>query len=221
MPRKVKTAWEIGSTVFVVAAAVAMLFLFIQDRRDSALSDDPALRFVDSWRDWTASAITVGDPDARMVVSAFMDFQCPHCRNLASVIDSLLAAYPQDLALQFHHFPLNGHRAATPAAMAADCAERQGRFKEMNDLLFRQMDSLGIKPWSSFAEEAGLKDVPLFRDCMDQPLGSFPRILTGRKLGKSVGVRGTPKVWINGVLFQGRTVEAFQDHARSLGVVLR
>jgi protein-disulfide isomerase len=53
----------------------------------------------------------------------------------------LTADYPTEVAVVFHHFPLNGHRFARAAALAGDCAAAQGRFAEMKEQLFARQDS--------------------------------------------------------------------------------
>lgn len=66
--------------------------------------------------------------------------------------------------------------------------------------LFMQRDSLGVKPWRRFAEEAGVGDLDGFEACVALPADSFPRIARGREVGERTGVRGTPTVWINGTV---------------------
>ncbi len=57
-----------------------------------------------------------------------------------------------------------------------------------------------------------------FQTCLQQPEDEFPRVGAGRTLGESLGVKGTPTVWVNGEPFQGRAVEAFLEKAQELGL---
>jgi protein-disulfide isomerase len=218
MRRQAHTAWDVGSTVVVVAAAVTMLVFYLKDRKPPPDFHGSAVAAITDWRGWEESAVRSGPEQAPMVVAAFMDFECPFCRDLAAVLDSLSARLPGKVAFEFHHFPLNGHRFATKAAMAAECALRQGRFDDMRRALFARMDSLDSEDWVALAVDAGVPDLPAFQTCMQRPLGEFARIFAGRSLGKRLGVAGTPTVWINGRLFRGRTLESFREEARSLGL---
>ncbi len=55
------------------------------------------------------------------------------------------------------------HKSAFKAAVATHCAEEQGKFWEMHDLLFENQRTL--EPWSPHAQALGL-DVARFDDCM-------------------------------------------------------
>jgi thiol-disulfide isomerase/thioredoxin len=211
-------AWEVLSTGIVVAAAVTMLFFYLRDRAQGGEHIESGLAYVEDWRDWDASAIRMGAEDAQMVVAAFMDFECPFCREMVPIFDSLTEEYGEKVAIEFHHFPLGGHTMAGPAAMAADCGYRQGRFEEMYHTLFAQMDSIGSKAWSGFAKDAGIPDISAFEACLRLPQGEFPRITAGRTLGARIGVTGTPKVWVNGELFHGRRLSDFRKKATELGL---
>ena len=158
----------------------------------------------------------MGSENARMVVATFMDFQCPFCRDLVPVLDLLRSEYGSQITVEFHHFPLPGHRHALKAAMVAECADRQGKFEEMYYTLFQQMDSLGTKTWTALASEAGIPDLAVFNACQMLPRSEFPRIDAGRELGLSIGVEGTPRIWVNGSLMSSPTLEAFKKRARAL-----
>ena len=77
----VRGAWEVVSTMIVVAAAITMLTLYLQDRKRSVSASESGQAFVDDWRDWGESAVRMGAEDATMVVALFMDFTCPFCRK--------------------------------------------------------------------------------------------------------------------------------------------
>src|SRR5512140_2318681 len=78
-----------------------------------------------------------GPSDAWVTVIEFGDFQCGFCRAEEPIVVNLEAAYAPDVRVVFKHYPLMSHADARPAAVAAECANAQGRFWEMHDLLFR------------------------------------------------------------------------------------
>jgi len=129
-----------------------------------------------------------------------MDFECPFCAKWSARVDSLIEEYPTQVQLVVHHYPLSIHANATSAAVAAECAHQQKNFREFQRIMFAQQSQLGEKPWIDFAAESAMPDLERFEHCMALPPDSFPRIAHGMELGKSSGVRGTPTVWINGLI---------------------
>ena len=70
---------------------------------------------------------SLGAPGADVVLVEFSDFQCPYCKEEATMIrQNLLKAYPQNVRLYFKTFPLESlHPWAKPAAIASHCVFRQ------------------------------------------------------------------------------------------------
>lgn len=94
-----------------------------------------------------ANAPIEGNAQAKVVIAEFSDFQCPFCKrwsdqNLARIRERL----GDDVAFAFLHFPLTQiHPNAGNASLAATCAEDQGKFWEMHDMLFaRQNEWQGL-----------------------------------------------------------------------------
>ena len=79
-----------------------------------------------------------GSRNARVMIAEFSDFQCPFCKrwndeNLARIRSKL----GNDVALAFLHFPITQiHPNAGNASIASLCADEQGKFWQMHDLLF-------------------------------------------------------------------------------------
>lgn len=217
---KSRTTLETVSTVLLTVAAVAVAAVYVYGQ----LAGGPGVpgevveeSEIENWQEDTALGIRIGPADARMVVTEFMDFTCPFCAMVVPAVDSLLSHYPADVAVVFQHFPL-GRPLSLPSAMATECADRQGRFKPMYQLLFAQQESLGSKDWVTFAEEAGIPDLTAFAECVQLPAEAFPRIDAGRDLGMRRNVNGTPTLYVNGRRFGGRSFEEFREVAEKLGL---
>jgi protein-disulfide isomerase len=178
--------------------ALVMLGVFLFDQQDTTARTTSLL--VDDWEAEARQGIMMGPMEAPVVVVAFMDFQCPYCARLATRLDSLSQEYPGKIQVAMHHFPLTSHTLALPAAIAAECAERQGRFGDFVRAVFRRQAELneGVVDWSSVASEAGVPQLRIFEECAQMPVDSFPRIAYGQELGARTGVAGTPTVWVNG-----------------------
>jgi protein-disulfide isomerase len=203
-----------------MVVAVTMLSIYLYDRAQANPRTHP-VSAVKDWETHNEAGIPLGgSADAPLVVTEFMDFTCPYCRRMAPVIDSLLSAYPEQVRIVFHHFPLRGHELAVPSAIAAECAREQGRFREMYRSLWANQDSMGSWDWARFAVDAGIPDLDTYESCVSGPESGFPRIAAGRRIGEETGVAGTPTVWLNGVFVTARTVAEFEEFARRQGVEL-
>lgn len=79
-----------------------------------------------------------GSRNARVMIAEFSDFQCPFCKrwndeNLARIRTRI----GNDVALAFLHFPITQiHPNAGNASIATICANEQGKFWELHDVLF-------------------------------------------------------------------------------------
>jgi protein-disulfide isomerase len=113
-----------------------------------------------------------GNPDAKVVIIEFSDFQCPFCRKhtleTQPTLDEQFVATDQVLWV-FKHFPLTIHPQAPAAGVASECAADQGKFWEMHHLLFDTLQSWSISdPTPVFVELAQqlALDVDQFTTCL-------------------------------------------------------
>ena len=152
--------------------------------------------------------ISIGRDDAPVVIQEFADFQCPGCGQFAALIAPLIKerlVKPGTVKYVFYDFPLPMHPNAFLAARAARCANEQGRFWEYHDLVFgRQPQWSGqFDPTDLFVqygEQVGL-DGEKFEGCVRSD--RFAReVSENMQLGNSLGVRGTPTLFINGKRLQ-------------------
>ena len=80
---------------------------------------------------------------AKVVIEKYSDYQCPACANYYSFLKQLKQDYGSDIRVDMKHFPLAQHPYAQVAARSAEAARLQGKFEEMNDLIFA-----GQQQWS-------------------------------------------------------------------------
>ncbi len=143
-----------------------------------------------------------GDQDAPVTLEEFGDFQCPPCGRLHPELKKLESEYgPARLRVMFRQFPLAMHAHALEAARAAEAAGVQGQFWEMHDLLYENQakwnearDARQI--FINFAIALGLDSERFARD-MDSAQAS-ERVERDQARGNSLGVTGTPTVFVNG-----------------------
>ncbi len=83
-----------------------------------------------------------GPEGAPVTVVEFADFECPHCRAEVPTVDAMFSAHPGKVRLVYKFVSLPLHTHAEPAARAAWAAGQQGKFWEMEHLLFERQEHL-------------------------------------------------------------------------------
>lgn len=79
------------------------------------------------------------DPQAHRpyVLVEFGDYQCPPCRAEYRELKALVAQRQSKVGFVFRHYPLlEIHPAAFTAALYVEAAREQGKFAQMNDLVY-------------------------------------------------------------------------------------
>ncbi len=135
----------------------------------------------------------MGSAEAKVTMIEFSDYQCFFCRRHdRQVAPRIVKEYVESGRVKyvFADFPLASHAGASKAAQAAHCAGDQGKYWEMNDLLFRHPQSLTQTTLKAFGTSLEL-DNQVLLDCVDS--GKYAqKVRDGLSQGKRVGVRGTP-----------------------------
>ena len=132
---------------------------------------------------------------SRLVI--YGDYECPYTRKALISVAAVREDLGDSLAFAFRNFPLTEiHPHALHAALAAEAADRQGKFWEMHDLLFRRQAFLEDRELLGYARLLGL-DGERFRADLEAETG-LPRIESDVRSGERNGVEGTPAVFVNG-----------------------
>ncbi len=147
-----------------------------------------------------------GPAKASVTIVEFSDMQCPHCQKAAPIIDQLIAQEP-DVHFVFQNFPLPVHNWAEKAAFYVDCAGRSSSGGPANQVVWKFIqktfdDQANItesnidEKMKSIATASGANADEL-AGCATKP-ETKARVDASLALGKSVGVSGTPALFING-----------------------
>ena len=124
------------------------------------------------------------------------------------VLEQVLEKYPQDVKVVFKNFPLQNHKFAMKAAVAALAAESQGKFWEFHDLLFENYNKIDDQKIQDIAVAVGLNLEEYEKMKKDPSVqGKVRRDLSD---GRRAGVRGTPTVFVNGRRLRDRSLKGFQ-----------
>lgn len=138
---------------------------------------------------------TQGNPQASVYLVEFADFQCPACKAVKPMVDSLLSQHKNRLIYTYRHFPLEQHAYAVKAAIAAEAAGQQGKFWEMSKLLFDNQDQLSDELIMTFAQQLRL-DLVKFKTALTSPIIK-ETVLSDRAFGQKIGVNATPTFFLN------------------------
>jgi len=151
-----------------------------------------------------------GNPNAKVKIVEFSDFQCPFCRRAAFTLKSFLKAYKNDVALYFMNFPLDptcnpviqhtGHPLACLAAKAAVCASKQGKFWPYYERVFENQKKLSMSALIEMAAAERLNG-PAFESCLASD-DSLEIIKNDAAQGVNLKIEGTPAIYINGRFFR-------------------
>lgn len=136
-----------------------------------------------------------GSPMAQVTIYEFSDFQCPHCKMTAPILKQIVEESNGRVKLVFKQYPLPGHPKARDAAKATIAAQKQGKFWEMHDLLFKNQEKLNSASFEDYAKQLGL-DVKRFSADMASK-ETDKKIEADIAEGHAVGVDSTPSIYVN------------------------
>jgi protein-disulfide isomerase len=149
----------------------------------------------------TLNGPTRGPVDAPVTIVEFSDMQCPHCQKAAPVMDSLLAQEP-DVHFVFQNFPLPMHNWAEKGAAYVDCvghASNEAVWKFIDKTFEDQAnitEANADEKLKAIATAAGVNGDEIAA-CTAKP-ETKSHIEASVALGKSLGITGTPTLFING-----------------------
>ncbi len=180
--------------------------------------DDMSLDPLAATRDeiHTAGAPSKGPADARVVVVEYADYECPMCRQLDTLMRTLLPKYPQ-IRLVYKDFPITDlHPWAMTAALAAHCAfvQKPSAFWTYHDSIFDSQDL--ISPDNAFdklqdlASQAGLNPDQL-KSCMSDS-SAAQYIQAEQAESQGLEVASTPTIFVNGRRIVGPNEQLLEQY---------
>ena len=142
-----------------------------------------------------------GNPESKVTLLEYADFQCPACQTYYFFVKQLEEEFGDKIKIVFRHLPLRSiHARAQLAGQAAEAAGLQGKFWEMHNVLFEKQSE-----WTTgnhedlfvnYAREMGL-DVEQFKiDLESQPVQD--KVDSGYLNAVNAGLTSTPSFFING-----------------------
>jgi protein-disulfide isomerase len=226
--RAARPAWQDPTALITGAALVVGLLLFVllvvRPFSSAALpanvapttSDNPYGLVKPTFTIPAAMADgrTLGRVDAPVTMDVWADFQCPYCGQFARTVEPQVITnfvVKGVVRLVAHDFTFlgTGHDPdeSVDAAVAARCADRQGRFWDYYMTLFwnqgaSENGGAFTRPrLLAMADLLGL-DHAAFQTCLDDQ-SVRAAVIAEKAQGVAAGVSGTPTSFINGTPVQG------------------
>lgn len=148
----------------------------------------------------------IATASASVYLVEFADLQCPACQAAHPVVKQVIAEYRDKVNYVYRHFPLSGHQNALPAAQAAEAAGEQGKFWEMQDLLYQKQTDWenADKPLEIFQTYAQSLNLDSDRFTQDFQSGKYKDLINKDKADAlAAGVNATPTFFVNGKKLRG------------------
>lgn len=207
--------------VLVLAGGGLLAYLAGRPKTPVAIPVDPNLPPA------VAKGYTMGRPDAPVHILEFADFECPACGNYTVVTEPDVRKRIIDSGLAqvtYYDFPLPMHKNTWVASEAAACANDQGKFWQMHDLLFQgqgdwngEATSNPEKVMKGYAQQLGL-DVNRWDQCVNSQQ-HLRDIQANKAEGDRHHVEETPTFVIGNRLVPGAIgfdeMHAYVDSARA------
>src|ERR1035437_2297651 len=142
-----------------------------------------------------------GSATASVTLEEFADFQCPHCAVTHPILNKIKSIYGSRIKFIFRNFPWEMHDKSYDAATAAEAAGMQGKFWDMQNMLFTNQRAWTADPnykqiWKDYAQKIGLNINKWEEDVAGT--GAKLRVDDYKKLGKAICVAVTPSLYMNG-----------------------
>lgn len=144
-----------------------------------------------------------GSINAPVTLEEFADFQCGSCAAAHPIMNEIKSLYGSRIRFIYRNNPLAipAHDKAYEASVAAEAAGLQGKFWDMQNLLFTNQQAWTAAPsfkamWKEYATKIGL-DVTKWENDM-AGIAAKGRVDADLARGKAIGVNSTPTLYING-----------------------
>ncbi len=143
----------------------------------------------------------IGADRGKVTLVVFTDFECEYCKAEVPILKSVLATYQDKVRLVFKDFPLPLHPNSNRAAQIARCAQDQGKFWQMHDVLFDHQTELGTVTLETLAQES-TTDAVVLQQCL-QSGQAVPRVNGAIAEGKRLNIQEVPTLFVNDQQFVG------------------
>lgn len=194
--QEVKVLLGLGAIAVIVFFTATLFFNRSQQGALSAADQDRLVREDSPSR---------GPANAPVTLVEFLDPECESCRAAYSEVEQILDDYEGRLRYVVRYF--SNHNNSVLAVIATEAAGEQGKYWEMQEILFANQPQWGERAtpqtdlFISYAGELGL-DVERFTASLQNP-DYAAKAERDQQDAEALGIRGTPTFFVNGQLVYG------------------
>lgn len=134
----------------------------------------------------------IGNPNGKITIVEFFDYQCPHCVDMAPVIADIVKSN-SDVRIIFKDFPIRGP-VSEFAARAALAANKQGKYYDFSHAILTAKQPLTEDSIMSLAKSTGLNVDQLKKDMNEKAITD--QLKNNIKLAQDLKLFGTPAFFI-------------------------
>lgn len=191
-PIEIRNSWRSRYAILAAAVVIGTPAFVVATRHHDASVPAPSGsgQLIRSDSHW------IGNPDAKITIVEFADFQCPACGMAERTNRLIRAQFGDRIRMFLRHCPLEKHSYALGAAKAAECAADQGKFWPMAEMLYDNQSRLSSDQMRQYVAALEL-DQQKFAACLDDPK-TVERIRADIADARALGVNATPTFFING-----------------------
>lgn len=170
-----------------------------------------------------ANAPFKGNPNAKVVIQIFSDFECPFCKRVEGTLSQVEKEFGDKVKMVWRDKPLPMHKNAPLAAEAGREAHKQKGdkgFWAFHDAAFEALgkpDALARPGLEAIAEKQGL-DMAAFKAALDANTHK-PLIQADMQASDKAGISGTPAFVINGYFISG--AQPFSKFKKVINLALK
>ncbi|MBT3690498.1 thioredoxin domain-containing protein [bacterium] len=154
--------------------------------------DEPLILTSDPW---------LGINNSEITIILFESFSCSYCRDLQPSLKYILDKYRDRIKIVWKDFTGTYDPRGLSAAVAARCAQVQGKFWEFHDNVFANQSNLGSSLYLEIAQNLNL-DIARFNSCYENQ-GTLSLITNSFAEARALGVEATPTLYINNEKVEG------------------
>lgn len=197
--KKNKGAISIVITLLIIVLALFGLnYLLTKNNKNN----------IDTIQKVADNSYTLGSENAKIKIIEYSDFQCPACRAFSIVFPEVYSyinnKYGEDtLSLTYKYFPLTSiHKNAILSAESAEAARLQGKFWDLEKVLFEKQDEWGQaldakSKIENYAKDIGLDIAKFIEDRDSQEVSNTVNSSLSEAI--KLGLNHTPTVFMNGI----------------------
>lgn len=217
--------------IFIIASLVNFILLFLffsliksdyfsadlddhitsqTDLAEDRGNNDPFITKVKGLRDILNGPIIDGvDPQfgpnkAPITFIYFADYECHYCQQQELFLRQVMAEYKDKIRLIWKDYPAGDPDSESYlAAIAARCADEQGRFWPYQDLLYKSEGNFDKDLFIALAGRLSLKE-NIFTNCLkDREIAQL--VENNIAEARALDIKGVPFIFINGREIMGET----------------